>query len=126
MRATIKTALLLALLTSGGAAWAYGGGGGSSGCEEPKFLELKPSGTMASLSEFSFIATDQTEPESLVVEVNGQKVAPSIEKQRNGDYAVKVVLPQSINQPGRVRIGISAKGKGGCAGFQPYYLEVKP
>lgn len=126
MRAMTQSAILLALLTCGGAAWAYGGGGGSGGCEEPKFLRLTPSGTVASLTEFSFIATDQTDPASLVVEVNGQKIAPGIDRQRNGEYAVKVVLPQPIAQPGRVRIGISAKGKGGCAGFQPHYLEVKP
>jgi hypothetical protein len=122
----IQSAILLALLTCGNTAWAYGGGGGSSGCEEPKFLQPIPSGTVASLTEFSFIATDQTDAASLVVEVNGQKLTPSIDKQRNGDYAVKVVLPQPIDQPGKVRIGVSAKGKQGCAGFQPFYLEVKP
>ncbi|MGZ8217568.1 hypothetical protein [Methylomagnum sp.] len=125
MRALIQTAVLVASLACGGA-WAYGGGGGSSGCEEPKFLQLTPSGTVASLTEFSFIATDKTDAATLVVEVNGQKVTPVIDKQRNGDYAVKVALPQPIDQPGRVRIGISASGREGCAGFQPYYLEVKP
>lgn len=125
MRKFIHTAVLAVSLGSG-PAWAYGGGGGSSGCPEPKFFEPKPSGTVASLAEFGFVASDNTEPASLTIDINGRKVQPAIERRRSGDYEVKAVLPEPITQPGKVRIGISAKSREGCSGFQPWYVEIKP
>lgn len=116
----------LALSIFGGGAWAYGGGGGGSACEEPKFFEPTPTGTVSSLSEFGFVASEITEADSLTVEINGQKIQPAITKRRSGDFEVKAVLPQPITQAGKVRIGINAKGREGCSGFQAYFLEVKP
>lgn len=123
----LKRAIMAAATLAAGSAWAYGGGGGgSSGCEEPKFLEPKPNGTAASLAEFAFIASDNTDPASLSVEVNGEKLRPAIERRRSGDYEVKASLAKPIAQPGRVRITVAAKSTDGCAGFQPWYLEIQP
>jgi hypothetical protein len=123
----LTLALLATATLASGSAWAYGGGGSSSsGCAEPKFFEPQPSGTAASLGEFAFVASDNTDPASLAIEVNGEKVPPAIARRRNGDYDVKASLPQPITQPGKVRIGVTAKSNDGCAGFQPWYLEIKP
>lgn len=126
MRNFIHAAVLAASFSCG-SAWAYGsGGGGSSGCEEPKFLEPKPAGSAASLAEFSFIASDNTEPDTLSVEVNGQPIQPTVTKRRSGDYEIKAVLPTPITQPGKARIGVKAKSREGCWGFQPWYVDIKP
>lgn len=124
---TIPAAAILAASLIGSAAWAYGGGGGSSGgCAEPKFLEPNPKGPVGSLAEFGFIASDNTEIETLAVEINGRKVQPTSTRRRNGDYEVKVAPPQPITQAGKARIAVSGKSRDGCAGFQPFYVEIKP
>jgi hypothetical protein len=118
---------VLILISSGALAYGGGGGGGSSSCAEPKFLQPNPNGEAKVLTEFRFVATDATDPATLAVEINGQKVQPEINKLGNGDYAVRVAPAQPITQPGRVRITINAKGREpSCAGFQPYYVEIKP
>jgi hypothetical protein len=126
MHGLVKSAVLLVAIASG-SVWAYGGGGGgSSGCAEPKFFEPNPSGAVPVLAEFAFIASDNTESDTLTVEINGQSVQPLIDRRRNGDWQVKAVLPQPLTEPGRVRIAVKAKSRDGCWGFQPYYVEIKP
>jgi hypothetical protein len=126
MHKITQAAILAASFYCGGA-WAYGGGGGSSsGCAEPKFFEPTSSGTVSSLAEFGFIASDNTDIDTLIVEINGQKIQPVINKRRSGDFEIKAVLPQPITQAGKARIAINAKSKEGCWGFQPYFLDVRP
>ena len=127
MHGLAKSAVLLLIPIASGSVWAYGsGGGGSSGCAEPKFFEPNPAGVVPELAEFAFIASDNTESETLTVEINGQSVQPVIDRRRNGDWLVKAVPPQPLTEPGRVRIAVKAKSRDGCWGFQPYYVEVKP
>lgn len=125
MHTLLRTAVLAASIL-GNAAWAYGGGGGSSGCPEPRFLEPKPAGAVAALGEFGFVASDNTEIDSLTVQINGQKVQPAIVKRRNGDFEVKAALPQPLTAAGKARIAVAAKSREGCAGFQAFYVEIKP
>lgn len=104
----------------------YGGGGGSSGCAEPKFFEPKPSAAVAALTEFSFVASANTDPATLSVAIGGEKHPVRSERRRNGDYDVKLVLPAPIATPGTLRIGVNAKSVDGCWGFQPYSVEIRP
>jgi hypothetical protein len=125
MRTIMRATILAAAFFCGGV-WAYGGGGGgSSGCAEPKFFEPNPGGSVSSLAEFGFIASDNTDTSTLTVEINGQKIQPVVNRRRSGDYEVKAVLAQPITQPGKVRIAVNAKSREGCFGFQPYLLEIK-
>jgi hypothetical protein len=124
MRPLISALIFASLPWSG--AFGYGGGGGSSGCEEPHFFEPKPAGTVASLTEFTFIASDNTEPDTITVNVNGQKIHPEVTQRRSGDYAAKLVLPAPVTTAGTFRLGIDAKSKGGCWGFKPHAVEIKP
>lgn len=125
MHTILRIAVIAASLFAN-SAWAYGGGGGSSGCEEPKFLEPNPIGPVTALAEFGFVASDNTEIDSLTVEINGQKIQPAVVKRRNGDFEVKAALPQAITEAGKARIAVAARSRDGCAGFQAYYVEIKP
>lgn len=121
-----RTALLAASFFCQGA-WAYGGGGGGgSGCAEPKFFDPNPNGSVSSLAEFGFIASDNTDITTLTIEVNGEKIQPAINKRQSGDYEVKAVLPVPITQAGKARIAVNAKSQEGCWGFQPYFVAIKP
>ncbi|SMF95155.1 hypothetical protein SAMN02949497_2501 [Methylomagnum ishizawai] len=126
MRTIIMTAWLAAALYGGGV-WAYGGGGGGgAACAEPSFQEAKPEGPVAALSEFGFIASDNTDIDSLGIEIGTGKITPTITQRRNGDYEVKASLPQPIAQPGKVRVAVEAKSKEGCWGSLIRFVEVKP
>lgn len=123
---TILTATVLAVSLYCGGAWAYGGGGGGHACAEPKFFEPAPTGAVASLSQFSFIASENTDIDTLTVDIGGRKIPPTVDKGRGGDFEVKAVLPQPITQAGKVRIGVDAKSKEGCWGTLAVFLDIKP
>jgi hypothetical protein len=123
---TLPVLFCLALVHASGAFAYGGGGGGSSGCEEPRFFEPKPSGTVPSLQEFTVVASDNTVPDTLSVEFNGIPVKPAVTRRRSGDFDAKAILTQPLTTPGPVRIGVKAKSQGGCWGFQPYTVEIKP
>lgn len=127
MRTIATAGIMIAALISNGTAWAYGGGGGgSSGCAEPKFFEPTPQGTVSSLSEFGFIASDNTDAPTLTVEIAGNNIKPKLDRRRSGDWQVKATLPQPITAAGKVRIGVKAKSTDGCWGFQPYSVDITP
>lgn len=122
----IITATLLATSLYYGGAWAYGGGGGGHACAEPTFSDPAPSGTVPALSEFTFIASENTDIDTLTVEIGSQKIRPTVTKTRSGDFEIKAVLPQPITQPGKVRVGVDAKSKEGCWGTLAVFLNIKP
>lgn len=121
------TAIFLAAVLYGGGVWAYGGGGGGgASCTEPSFGEPNPNGPVAALADFGVIASDNTEIDTLTVEVGSDKLKPTIAKRRSGDYEVKVTLPQPVTQAGKVRVAVNAKSKEGCWGSLIRFIEVKP
>lgn len=118
----------LALVLTSPAVFAYGGGGGgSSSCSEPKFYDESPAknSSVSSLGEISLVASDNTDTSTLELEVNGKRLQPDVSQLRSGDWQIKAKLPEPVTQSGKVRITLAAKSKDGCAGFYPYYLEVK-
>lgn len=124
---TITTAIFLTTALSCGGVWAYGGGGGGgASCTEPSFLEPNPLGPVAALTGFGFIASDNTEIDTLTVEVGNDKLKPTLTQRRSGDYEVKATLPQPITQPGKVRVAVNARSKEGCWGSLVRFVEVKP
>lgn len=109
--------------------WAYGGGGGSTAsCPEPKFYDESPAknAVLTSLTELSIVASDNTDPSTLDLQVNGQKLPPELSPMRSGEWLIHAKLPQAIDQAGKVRVTLEAKSKEGCSTFHPYYLEVSP
>ena len=122
---------LLSVLTFSPTLLAYGGGGdggGGSSCEEARFYKEQPANnsTVTAMSGFTVVASDNTDIQTLDVQVNGEKVETVITPQRSGDSLVEVKLATPITTPGKARITFRAKSKDGCAAFQPFYLEIKP
>ena len=109
-------------------AYGGGGGGGGSSCEEASFFQMNPAGnsTVSSFSQFSFMASGNTDTGTLDVQINGVKSEPVVTQQRSGDLLLEVKPATAITQPGKVRITLKAKSKEGCETFQPIYIEVKP
>jgi hypothetical protein len=129
-RNTLLATLVVTTMFFSPMSWSYGGGGGGGGgssCAEPKFFPGSPGdgATVASLQEFTFVASD-SEPDSVVVKVDGQPVPAQATPMKNGDLQVAVKLAAPVTKPGKLRITIDAKSKDGCFGFKPYSIEIKP
>ncbi len=121
------TAIFLAAAIQCGGAWAYGGGGGGgASCAEPTFQEPNPSGTVATLAEFGVVVSDNTDIDTLTVEIDSDKIRPTVTKRRSGDYEVKATLPQPITRAGKARVAVNAKSKEGCWGSLIRFVEIKP
>ncbi|NJD04887.1 MAG: hypothetical protein FIA97_00115 [Methylococcaceae bacterium] len=125
----IVVASVLAITLHAPGTLAYGGGGSSSvGCAEPQFYEELPAknAVVAELAEVFVVASDNVDVQTLELEVGTQRLPPAVTVRRSGELEVRAKLPLPIRQPGKVRIALSAKSKDGCAGFHPYFIEVKP
>lgn len=108
---------------------AYGGGGSSSSsCAKPQFFKETPvkESTVPAFSEFSFVASANTLKDTIAVKVNGEPVDVSITEKRSGRFLIEGNLPQSVTQPGKVRVSVSAKSKDQCAKLFVYYVNVSP
>ena len=108
---------------------AYGGGGGGgSSCNEAKFFRSTPpaDATVTALTDFSVVASDNTEISTLDVQINGSKIQPVVTPQRSGDFLIEAKPAAPVTATGKVRITLRAKSKEGCETFKPIYIEVKP
>lgn len=115
-------------LHSGGVA-AYGGGGSSSAsCSEPQFYEEAPApgAILGELAEVFVVASGNTDVQTLELEVGSQRLAPAVTARRSGELELRARLPVPIREAGKVRIALTAKSKDGCAGFHPFFVEVRP
>jgi hypothetical protein len=78
--------------------WAYGSSSSSKkACNKPKFSEFSPinNAKVAAKSDFSFVASANTNPESIIVMVKDQPVAVTITPKNQG-YQVKGTLPDTL------------------------------
>lgn len=117
--------VVLMLLTNH--VWAYGGGGSSStkACAKPKFSEFNPGekAEVTAKSEFSFIASANTYPESIKVTVKSIPVAIKVEDKNGTAFKVSGKLPDGIGND-FVRININADGASKCKGTGGWLLKV--
>jgi hypothetical protein len=111
-------------------AYAYGGYGGRSRelCKPPSFSDETPArnAVVSSFSDFSFIASSNTDKSTLVVKVNGEVVDVTIKEKPHGAFAVEGSIPQPITQEGVIRISISANSARTCNKSYVYLVKVKP
>ncbi len=122
-----KVLIFLVLATFSIGAMAYGGGAtASTSCKKPKFSEMTPpkSTVVAPGSEFSFVASRDTKPNSIKVDIKGHNVALVTEKQKLGNYLVSGNLPEDVKQ-GFVRVAISAKTDRSCDGTAGWLLKIE-
>jgi len=84
-------------------------------CTSPIFFEESPpkDAKVVSFDQFSFTASDNTDPETLKAWINTQPVDISVTPQRSGHYKVEGKLAQPITQ-GRVWIKAQGLSQDGC------------
>lgn len=129
LKPLVLTGLVLATAAfSAPEVFAYGGGGSSRRCSEPKFYDEVPAkdAVVKSLAEISVVASDDTDTETLELDVDGKKLKPEMTRQLSGSWLLKAKLPQALTRPGKVRIALEAKSKDGCSAYHPYFLEIRP
>ena len=116
--------IIMAILLSFGVetAQAYGSGASSHSCEKPSYSKFQPavSKYLQSFSEFSFEASANTSPTSIVVTIgSGENQLHFDHKEleitqlSTGHYAVKGKLDKPL-EGGFARLNVTAHSKPGC------------
>lgn len=110
-------------------AFAYGGSPQSSAraCSKPKFSQFTPvdKSEVTANSEFSFLASAQTNPDSISVTIKDQPIAISITPKNQTGFTVTGKIPAAM-KGSFVRIKIAAEGPNGCKGGDGWLLQVAP
>ena len=115
--------LILMIATSN--VWAYGSSSSSKkACNKPKFSEFAPvnNAQVAAKSDFSFVASANTNPESIIVTVKDQPVAVTITPKNQG-FQVKGTLPDTLTGS-FARISITADGPNKCKGSDGWLVKI--
>lgn len=126
------TVVLLSLAAN--TAFAYGGSSSSSSsCEKPHFSEFQPSANkyLQHLREFSFVASANTSPSSIEVNISAGQYKEHISAkqleitpQPSGRLEVKGKLNQPF-QHGFARISVTARSKPGCEKTDGFLVRVQ-
>jgi hypothetical protein len=93
-----KTLWIFTLFIASNNAWAYGNSSTSKkACDKPKFSNFNPANNaeVAVKSAFSFFASANTDPGSLIVTVKNQPVDVSIAPEKQG-FKVKGLIPAAL------------------------------
>lgn len=105
-------------------AWGYGSSSSTKACTKPKFSEFIPAdkSEVPAVSDFSFIASASTYPESILVTVKKQPVDIKV-TEKNGGYLVTGTLPDSLRNT-YARISILAEGPKQCKGNGGWLVKI--
>ena len=121
-------ALLLCLSSCPLSAMEFTGhhGGVITHCQDPEFYRESPApdSRIDRLETVSFIASENTLPESVAVFVDLIPLKPSISQNGNGTHPVSATLPQP-HGPGRAWIKVTALSEDGCQQLHNWNLFVK-
>jgi hypothetical protein len=106
--------------------WAYGSSS-SSACVKPKFTDFTPAehSEVAMSSEFSFVASENTDIHSLKVTIKELATTLKIENEHNGTFKVSGQLPTPLKDV-YARIAISAQSHSGCLGDAGWLIHINP
>jgi hypothetical protein len=108
-----------------GTVWAYGEGGGTTTAAcMAKFSKFTPpnNAEVAPRSEFSFIASAATSPNSIKVTIKNLAVPVTV-TQKNDGFQVTGRLPDTIKGT-FAKISIMAKGPNQCEGSDGWLVKV--
>lgn len=120
-----KLLSILILMMATDHVWAYGSSASSKkACNKPKFIEFMPSrnAQVSAKSEFSFVASANTNPKSIVVTIKDRPVAVNI-KPENQAFQVKGRLPDTLTE-GFARISVTADSLSGCKGSDGWLVKI--
>ena len=115
--------LILMIATSN--VWAYGSSSSSKkACNKPKFSEFAPvnNARVAAKSAFSFVASANTNPESIIVTIKDLPVAITVTPKNQG-FQVQGTLPDTL-KGSFARIDITADGPNQCKGSDGWLVNV--
>ena len=120
-----QTLWILTFMIATSNLWAYGSSSsGKKACDKPKFSEFRPvnNAQVAAKSAFSFAASANTNPKSIVVTVKDQPVAVSVTPKNQG-FQVTGVLPVDL-KGNFARISIAADGPNQCKGSDGWLVKI--
>lgn len=116
------------LLLAAPLAYAYGGGGSvsSSNCRGATISEENPApkAKIPELSSFSFVASHNTNPSTIEVEIRDQKGKFKTTEQPNGSFLVEGKIPKPITEKKYARIDIFATTRSGCSSHHHYLVKI--
>ena len=116
---------ILILMIAASNVWAYGSSSSSKKtCNKPKFSEFVPvnNAQVTAKSAFSFIASANTNPDSIIVTVKDQPVAITVTSKNQG-FQVEGTLPDTVKGT-FARIGITADSSNQCKGSDGWLVNV--
>jgi hypothetical protein len=105
--------------------WAYGSSSSSKkACNKPTFSEFAPANNaeVTAKSAFSFTASGNTNPESIIVTVKNQPVAVTVTPKNQG-FQVAGTLPDTL-KGSFARISITADGPNQCKGSDGWLVKI--
>lgn len=108
--------------------YAYGGSGGGTSphCTPATFSEENPApkAEIPELSKFSFVASSNTNPLTIKVEIRDQEGKVKTTEQPDGSLLVEGKIPEPITGEKYARVDIYAKTKSGCPSHHNYLVKV--
>ena len=116
---------ILMLMVATSNVWAYGSSSSSKkACNKPKFSEFVPANNaeVSAKSAFSFVASANTNPESIIVMIKDRPVAVTV-KPINQGFQVTGTLPETL-KGNFARISISADGPSQCKGSDGWLVKI--
>ncbi len=123
---TIKLVAPLIFVVFSTNSFAYGSSSSSKkACQKPKLSQFTPAhlSVVTPQSEFSFLASASTNPESIEVNIKKQSIETNINKTSSG-YTVTGKLPASL-QGSYARVNIKAKGTNSCPVSDGWLLKIE-
>ena len=120
-----KTLWILTLMVVTSNVWAYGSSSSSKkACDKPRFSDFSPvnNAEVGAKSAFSFIASANTNPDSIIVTVKNQSVAVTITP-KNQSFLVAGTLPDTLKGD-FARINIAADGPNQCKGSDGWLVKI--
>ena len=105
--------------------FAYGSSSSKKACAKPKLSQFSPIhlATVLPQSQFSFLASALSNPETIVVSVKKQLVDVEIKKINKG-YSVQGVLPASLKNT-YARVDIKVTGTNNCIANDGWLLKIE-
>jgi hypothetical protein len=105
-------------------AWGYGSSSSSKACEKPGFSQFSPpdKAEASPNTEFSFIASPNTKPQTVKVTVKDIPVPIAVKPVAQG-YLVSGALPAAL-RGAYARISITAEGANQCKGSGGWLLNI--
>lgn len=121
---TIQLFCIVGLTLMSAQVFAYGSSSSSKSCTKPHFSDFIPAdkAEVAPKSAFSFTASADTNPKSIVVDIKKQPVAVTVTPKGQG-YQVSGSLPADLKAT-TARINIIAQSPSSCKGSDGWLINI--